>query len=258
VLGTSLATSPIMSSNFVGARVFTLGLYTDVFVEDDFPYVQNSLFTGVGLKLDHTTISDTSITQVHVLDDIGLVSYYHLDTSVIRQNHIIIPLGQYLETFVSQPAISQNHNIKHNDIEFIGFTTNGVFNQTHFMVANGQFVVPSITDPVQFRQNHIMISNDQFVATEITDPVDFNQNHVMVSIGSYSTIDISDPTDFSQNHVMISDGLVLDPVKVGKPFVNPSTRRVVYASTAADNAILLNVDKENSVIIINALNNKYK
>jgi hypothetical protein len=327
MFGTTLATAPIMSSNFIGTRVFTLGLYTDVFVEDDFPYAQNSLFTGIGLKLDPTTISDTSIAQVHVLDDIGLVSYYHTGAPIIRQVQFLVPLGQYLETFVSSTSIAQQHNIRHNNIDFIGFTVNGLFNQNHIMIANGQFTVPSITDPVQFNQNHrisanglftstegddlidffqnhvmrspglvspttitdpvqfnqnhiivslgtfttpeitdpvqfnqnhIMIANGQFTTTEITDPADFNQNHTMVSIGSYTTIDITDPTDFSQNHIMVSDNLVLDPVKVGKPFVNPSTRRVVSASAVADNVILLTVNKENSVVILNALNNKYK
>ena len=249
MLGTTLATAPLTSSNLVGTRVFTLGLYTSMLMENEYSITQNNLLTGNNLKLEPSTVQDGEITQAHLLLGVDQNLKFQISSSAIRQVQFMVPLGQYLVTFVAPNTISQNHVINLNDLSAKGFVVHGLINQTHFMISNG-CVLSTITDHAQLQQNHLIIPIGQYTNVDLTDLVNFGQNHIMVSFGSYSTTNISDPVDIIQLHNMISNGLILDPVRIGEPFVNPSTKRVVNITEDSQNQATITTGDPNHIVIL--------
>lgn len=254
MFGTTLATAPIMSSNFIGTRVYTLGLYTDVFVEDLFPFSQNHVVSGTAL-LTNTFVANTTIGQLHVLDDAPTVYAPLVDSGTLRQNHIVVPLGQYLETFVSQSAIAQNHVASAKAIFSQPITSDAFIIQSHLLGEANLLLKYSVTD-VNMQQAHMMSGTGLSANTSVAIG-SFGQNHVVIGISlTLGQVDVPE-ADFTQLHKFVPDYLKLEPVEVGKPYVNPSIRRVVYATGDSTNVMVLTVNDHNYALLLDPSTNKY-
>lgn len=254
MFGTTLATAPIMSSNFIGTRVYTLGLYTDVFVEDLFPFTQNHVVNGTAL-VANTFIANTSISQVHMLDDVPTVYTPLIDSGTLRQNHIVVPLGQYLETFVSQNTIAQNHVASAKAIFSQPITSDAFIVQNHLLGQASLLLKYSVAN-TSMSQAHLMSGSGLAINTNVANG-SFGQNHVVIGISlSIGQVDVPE-ADFTQLHNFAPDYLKLEPVEVGKPYVNPSIRRVVYATGDSTNVMVLTVNDHNYALLLDPSTNKY-
>ena len=252
MFGTALATSTLMASNFIGTRVFTLGVYSNSYAKS-FTFAQNHRVSSTGLKLDPVTVKTTPITQNHKMDDVAIVSQPFIQSTVIRQNQKFVGRGQYLTTFVKTIPITQNHKVSGNVITLNPFVVSGDFHQQHNMISRGVNLFPNVDQPV-IKQNHIMVSLGEFTTTDI--PIgNFGQNHIVAGNQLDMETTISDPTDFYQQHLLVPDYLKVDPFQVGKPFVNPSIRRnALFTGTSY---MLVTTDKENFALIFDPATNKY-
>lgn len=254
MFGTTLATAPIMSSNFIGTRVYTLGLYTNVSVEDLFPFSQNHITNGTAL-LANTFVANTTIGQVHVLDDVPNVYAPLVDSGTLRQNHVVVPLGQYLETFASQSVIAQNHVASAKAIFSQPITSDAFIIQSHLLGQAGLLLNYSVAN-TGMSQAHLMSGNGLAINADVATG-SFGQNHIVIGISlNIGQVDVPE-ADFTQLHKFVPDYLKLEPVEVGKPYVNPSIRRVVYATSDATNMMVITVDENNYALLLNPSTNKY-
>ena len=186
MFGTALATSTLMASNFIGTRVFTLGVYTNTFAKD-FTFSQNHVVSSAELKLDPVTVQSTTISQNHKMDDVPLVAQSFVESPVFRQNQLLVPLGQYLTTFVaSNSSFKQNHKVSGTPLKFNIFT-----------------------QPVTFRQNHAINPTDLLSLSIVPTGV-MIQRHILVSIGQYLTTSAAPNSSLKQNHKVYGDNLKLD------------------------------------------------
>lgn len=250
MFGTSLATTPIMASNYIGTRVFSFGLYNDVYVKDAAQFNQIHGVIGIGLVSD-TNIADVAIIQLHLLNVTQLVYTPIITTNAIKQNHISIPVGLYLNTLVSASSISQNHIASVAEVVFkpivldANMTQGHVFNQPN--VAFGYSV--KTTDILQA---HLMNASGLSMDSGLTT-ASFGQNHIVLSISLKVDCDIPAPA-LSQLHLLTPNYLDLDPVTIGNPFVNPSIRRIEYATSKSDNFIILSLTDQNYALVSDAMN----
>lgn len=256
MFGTTLATAPIMSSNFIGTRVYTLGVYSDVLVEDLFPFTQNHIVSGFGLLLANTFVLDTAITQLHLFDDVPNVYEPIVDSGTLHQNHIVVPLGEYLNAyFVEDTTISQNHIISANAVFSQPITSDAFIIQSHLLGEANLLLKYSVTD-VNMQQAHLMSGTGLSANTSVAIG-SFGQNHVVIGISlTLGQVDVPE-ADFTQLHKFVPDYLKLEPVEVGKPYVNPSIRRVVYATGDSTNMMVITVEENNYALLLNPSTNKY-
>jgi len=84
------------------------------------------------------------------------------------------------------------------------------------------------------------------------DLVSLNQNHIVTSVG----LDI-ETTTIQQSHLIDGVFLYIDTVEVGKPFVNPSIRRIIDATDESFNDIIINISKGNGVVLLSDTPNNY-
>ena len=250
MFGTSLATAPIMASNYIGTRVFSLGLYSNVYVKDAVQFNQVHGVSGIGLASD-SSITDTAIIQWHLLNATPFEYTPIVATSTIRQNHIAIPIGLYLNTLVSASSIAQNHIVSAEEVVFkpivldANMTQSHIFNQPN--IAFGYSVKTA-----DMLQSHLMNASGLSMNSGLTTGL-FGQNHIVLGISLNVDYDISEPA-LSQLHLLTADYLNLDPVTVGNPFVNPSIRRIEYATSKSDNFVILSLTDQNYALVSDAIN----
>ena len=144
MFGTALATSPLMASNFIGTRVFTLGLYSNTFAKDLAVMVQNSKLSSSALRLDPVNISQGTIKQNHKLDDVPIASKSFIKTGTFKQNQLFVPLGQYLRTFSANNSISQKHVMTGAPAILNIFAVSGRFSQRHIITPSGMNLFPKL------------------------------------------------------------------------------------------------------------------
>lgn len=258
MLGTSLATSPIMSSNFIGTRVFTVGLYSNAYASDTVSLGQNHIALPSGLVSDPITVQTGSMLQTHVLDyQSSLLLPTEVGQSTITQNHVSIPQGVFTEVYIESALLSQIHNVEGRDIYVQPTVDATPIHQNHKAISIGLIVQPTVANG-GIIQTHALYSDGVSSNTFVSSST-IQQNHKLNSTALViSSVDITDPVDITQLHNIDFIGLLLDPTKVGKPFVNPSIRRVINASGDSTNAMVINVEKENIVLLYDVTANKYK
>ena len=175
-----------------------------------------------------------------------------------KQTHVMVAVGQYLRTFAATNSLfKQNHKVYGNTLKLDTFTRPVTLKQNHKVNAPSIVLLPN-TQSIGMVQTHIMVSVGQYTTFGALPIGNFGQNHVVA--GNQLNIPlttISDPTDFYQQHLLIPDYLKVEPLEVGKPFVNPSIRRSVVYTGDSTNVMVVNVDKENFVLVLDLATNKY-